>query len=199
MPTTLTTSLLMSSFDPSITSLSSAAGSNYETISIIASPTSGRKEKEYSMSNLKGIGKHFSCIFHFQTNAAYRLLALWIWPKVMQQELDTFCRIANSKRTRKQKDKILPSGVTPNHSYENPARWGGRECLIQVDLDVVGHLLEGLRPKYEKLTNWGVPEEFARRAEVGLRGIRPWSIERVTITNIWLVFGTLESRIDWPD
>lgn len=127
------------------------------------------------------------------------LLALWLWPKLMQQELNSFCRIANSKRTRKQKDKILPSGVTPDFSYENPIHWGGRDCLIDVDMVVVEFLLENLRPKYEELTDWGVPPEFACKAEEALRRIPPWTIDRVTITNVWIIFGFLVVLIDWPD
>ena len=51
---------------------------------------------------------------------------------VIQKELDTFrVSVWNNHQTRKQKDKVLPSGV-PDHIYNYPNQYGGEKCGLDV-------------------------------------------------------------------
>ena len=51
---------------------------------------------------------------------------------VIQKELDTFCvSVWNNHQTRKQKGKVLPSGVL-DHIYNYPEQYGGEKCGLDV-------------------------------------------------------------------
>lgn len=115
---------------------------------------------------------------------------MWLWPSIMQRELDKFRRFANNRRVRKQKDKALPSGVTPNFSYNLPERFGGRDCLQPVNVAVVEEILQDMEEQKNALTDWGVPPVFAARAEAASiqAGIR---IQEVTMDNAWSVFALI--------
>lgn len=117
---------------------------------------------------------------------------MWLWPPVMQVELDKFRKYQNNHRMRKQKEKILPSGVSPGFAYSCPSRWGGRNCLQPVDVQIIDKVLADLDPEMKKHTDWGVPEELASAA----RDIFDKSgIKEVTMRNIWVVFGYILSRL----
>ena len=117
---------------------------------------------------------------------------MWLWPPLIQQELDKFRHYANNHRVRKQKDKILPSGVSPNMAYLFPEKFGATNCLEPVDLTVVQEILDGLQEEKERLTDWGVPEEFAARAKTVYDTL---PVEEVTLLNIWLVFALMAPRL----
>lgn len=126
-------------------------------------------------------------------------MALWIWPRVIQKELDRFRLMANTRRTRKQKNKILPSGHPPSFIYDNPGLWGAEECLIPVDYDVTARMLEEMEPTYVTLADWGVPDLFAERAEALLPYCPANTFDKITLSNAWTVFSWLVSRIEWRD
>lgn len=72
----------------------------------------------------------------------------------MEKELNLFSTIANSRRIRKQKNNILPSGAAPNFVYDNPHIWGGNDCLLPVKEDIVDYLLDYMREDFERMTDW---------------------------------------------
>ena len=94
---------------------------------------------------------------------------MWLWPPLMQRELDKFCHFANNRRVRKQINKHLPSGVTPSFSYTFPERRGGRDCLQPVDTEVVEEILQDVEAEKKALTDWGVSADFVARAEEAAR------------------------------
>jgi len=123
-----------------------------------------------------------------EDNPVHRNLAKWLWPPLMQKELDSFRHYANNHRIRKQKDKRLPSGVTPSFAYTFPEHFGGEDCLQPVDMQVIEEILEDMKPKAEQLMDWGVPPEFEARAQAGFDSLE---IKEVTITTVWVVFTAL--------
>lgn len=123
-----------------------------------------------------------------EENLNHRYLAMWLWPPVLQKELDRFYHFANNRRIRKQRDTMLPSGVAPMFSYLFPERFGAHDCLQPVDLQVVEEIIGELEEEKERLSDWGVPEEFKGRANVALEMT---GIDEVTITNIWAVFAAM--------
>lgn len=92
----------------------------------------------------------------------------------------------NAHRIRKQKDKILPSGGSPNDFDKRPDRYGGTPCLVKVDMDIVDELLarstEGAR-----LMRY-VDEEYEVIAEDLYERIgRP----KITLQTAWAVFESM--------
>lgn len=120
----------------------------------------------------------------------HQTLVRWLWPPVIQKELDRFCDEANNKRVRKQKNKVLPSGVSPNISYTFPERFEGEDCLQPIDRNLVQAMLdsERMRPEKRLATDWGVPDSFALRAQDAMRRLH---IEEVTLPTIWITFSAL--------
>ena len=113
---------------------------------------------------------------------------MWLWPTIMQTELDKFVKLSNNRRICKQSKKILPSGVTPDFAFTFPERYGASNCLIPVDVQIVDEILNDLKVEKEALTDWGVLQEFARKAEAGLTQM---GVKEVTKSNAWIVFAAL--------
>lgn len=107
--------------------------------------------------------------------------------------------VANSRRTRRQKDKLLPSGFPANYIYDNPENWGAQDCLIRIPQNVVGQILEGLREEFEGYMDWGVPAAFAEKADEALRHLPNKSLNDITITHAWFAFSALLPRIEWNE
>ena len=72
-----------------------------------------------------------------------------IYHSMMQNELNNFRRVANSRRTRKQAGKTLPSGVAPSFAYACPERFGGCNCLQLVDIDLVEDIMKEMKGEFE--------------------------------------------------
>ncbi|KAJ7111718.1 hypothetical protein C8R44DRAFT_833185 [Mycena epipterygia] len=56
----------------------------------------------------------------------------WIWPPIVQGELDHFTERWNSHVICRQRNKLMPSGVSPNELYAHPEHYGGRCFAIPV-------------------------------------------------------------------
>ena len=111
-----------------------------------------------------------------------------LWPPLIQQELDEFCELANNRRIRKQKDKILPSGVSPNYAYTFPEKFGGEECLQPVNRDIVQEILDNMKAEHEHLTSWGVPDNFKAKVKLIKSQL---GIEHVTLCDVWIYFNVI--------
>jgi hypothetical protein len=65
-----------------------------------------------------------------------------VYIPVIQKELDTFrVSVWNNHRTRKQKDKVLPSDV-PDHIYNYPEQYDGERCGLHVTEDQLQEVAE---------------------------------------------------------
>ncbi|KAF9069297.1 hypothetical protein BDP27DRAFT_1363426 [Rhodocollybia butyracea] len=62
--------------------------------------------------------------FIFQAHSFSSDLFHWIWPKIIQQAVDSFIHYWNDHKTRKQVNSNLPSGVAPNVIFDFPANYG---------------------------------------------------------------------------
>lgn len=119
---------------------------------------------------------------------------MWLWPNLMQRELDKFCHFANNRRVRKQLDKSLPSGTTPNFAYKFPGQYGGHDCLQPVDVAVINEMLEDLEEEKRVLSDWGVDPEFAELAEAACAELHI-HVEKLTMETIWLSFSAILSIV----
>ena len=64
----------------------------------------------------------------------------WIWPILIQQELDELKERLNNHSVHYNCNKILPSGVSPNFAYATFGDYGAVNCLQQVDVPMVCRL-----------------------------------------------------------
>jgi len=125
-----------------------------------------------------------------EDNLTHRHLVMWLWPPLMQRELDRFRMEANNKRVRKQKNKALPSGVAPNLAYTLPEHFGASDCLQPVDTRVIREILREpeLQEGKDLLNDWGVPDWFANEAEAALQTLH---VKEITLHNVWIIFHAL--------
>lgn len=114
----------------------------------------------------------------------------WLWPNIIQRELDKFCIVQNARRVRKQKEKRLPSGVSPEYSYTCPDLFGGHQCLRSADSGLIDELLSDLEEEKDALSDWEVPNQFREAADSVLE-ICGFEHKNVTVLNVWLVFSAV--------
>jgi hypothetical protein len=106
----------------------------------------------------------------------------WLWPNLIQKELDKLKTRFNNHKIRFDKNKKLPSGVSPNVAYALPEKYQGRNCLQAVDRDIVRKLMEDIGG--EALIQFVSPE-YAARAQCVLDSL---GLEPVTLANVWVIF-----------
>ncbi|KAJ7196537.1 hypothetical protein GGX14DRAFT_376004 [Mycena pura] len=92
-------------------------------------------------------------------NPIHVLLFNWIWPPIVQGELDHFTERWNSHVIRRQRNKLMPSGVSANELYAHPEYYGGRCFAIPVPQAAVDTFRASIRTSREAALNW-VPAEF---------------------------------------
>ncbi|KAJ7123036.1 hypothetical protein C8R44DRAFT_831485 [Mycena epipterygia] len=83
----------------------------------------------------------------------------WIWPPIVQGELDHFTEHWNSHVIRCQRNKLMPSGVSPNELYAHPEYYGGRRFAIPVPQATIDAFCDSIRLTREAALSW-VPAEF---------------------------------------
>lgn len=115
-------------------------------------------------------------------------LFYWIWPPVIQTELDQYRNSWNNHTVRSQKNKQMPSGSTPQNFLTLPENYGGQYCAIPVDRAFIQQLRERIPVSREEAMRW-VSDEFAALAgdvydEIGSPVI--------SLTTAWTVFQQME-------
>jgi hypothetical protein len=114
----------------------------------------------------------------------------WIFPPVVQAELDEFRTYWNQHKIRPQANKIMPSGHVPADALKHPQLFGGISCFIKVPKETLtelrAFLTEEVGPREEHL-RW-VSEEFKVFAEVVHREV---GSPKITIENSWKVFNEM--------
>jgi hypothetical protein len=111
----------------------------------------------------------------------------------MQKELDRFRNSVNSRKVRNQKEKALPSGISPNIAFIFPEKCNGVDCLQPVDMDLVDAILADMQAEKDALSDWGVPAEFDRRAQDVFDTL---PVREVTMQTVWITFAAMLPRLD---
>jgi hypothetical protein len=122
------------------------------------------------------------CRKHIHSLFIFRGLFRWLWPKIVQIGLDEFIDYFNNKKTRKQRGRILPSGVAPNVVFDMPSDYGLENLAIPVAQEAIDELhtlidtsreeaIAGCQTNLMHLPvkctfNWGAPN--SRRYQAGL-------------------------------
>ena len=79
-----------------------------------------------------------------------RKLFNWLWPPIVQQELDWFQEYWNTHRVRKQKNKRMPSGGTPLDFYTCPQDYDRERLSVPVEQKMVDDICANLSVSHEE-------------------------------------------------
>ncbi|KAF8205391.1 hypothetical protein K438DRAFT_1819027 [Mycena galopus ATCC 62051] len=121
----------------------------------------------------------------------HRDLFRWLWPKIVQIGLDEFLDYFNNKKTRKQRNRILPSGVAPNVVFDMPADYGLQNLAIRVPQEAVQELRGLIETPREEAFRW-VSDEFDILATSIYNGLGSPKLE--TLSG-WAIFNAMAPLI----
>ncbi|KAF8589668.1 hypothetical protein K439DRAFT_1383140 [Ramaria rubella] len=108
-------------------------------------------------------------------------LVRWLWPKLIQGELDRLRDHFNNHRVHKNRTKKNPSGVPPNVAMALPHRYNAQNCLQSVNVTLIRQLKEELGG--ESLLQF-VSDEFTERALSIFNALNT----TLELDNVWVVF-----------
>ncbi|KAG6815251.1 hypothetical protein H0H93_010452 [Arthromyces matolae] len=152
------------------------------------------KEKEgMNMKDHILRGKHENI---FNSNIEHhRDLFNWIFPPLVQAELDEFKTWWNNHKIRSQKEKAMLSGHVPGDALLHPKLYGGLDCLISVSKEALTELRECLTHEEgsrDSHLRW-VSEEFEATATTLYDHIgRP----KITWDSSWKVFASMSEAYE---
>jgi hypothetical protein len=118
-----------------------------------------------------------------------RELCTWLWAKLLQQVFDDFMRERNSYKARKDNSKAGPSGMSRNTAFSLPEQWGGTNCLLPVDIEVIQHIKEEMGG--DELLEF-VGRDFSNRAEAAYQAL---GVQKLSFENVWHVFKDLHRKL----
>ncbi|KAH9943767.1 hypothetical protein B0H21DRAFT_478190 [Amylocystis lapponica] len=120
-------------------------------------------------------------------NPHHYSLTQWLWPTLIQKELDKMMDIHNNHRPRKDHKKIVPSGVAPNILFALPKDYNGVNCLQHVDPDIVDELMVGLGGNDSVRF---VGAQYAFRAHQVFSLLQS-EFGELTVQNMWHIFSAM--------
>ncbi|KAF8585605.1 hypothetical protein K439DRAFT_1646596 [Ramaria rubella] len=105
----------------------------------------------------------------------------WLWPKLIQHELDGLRYHFNNHYMRKDHKKKNPSGVTPHLAMMLPHKYHGTNCLQNVDVGLICKLKEELGG--EALIRFA-SVEYAAHAQAVFNSLNT----PLTLDSVWSIF-----------
>ncbi|KAJ7832148.1 hypothetical protein B0H14DRAFT_2364827, partial [Mycena olivaceomarginata] len=125
----------------------------------------------------------------------HRDLFNWIFPPLVQSQLDEFRVYWNQHIIRAQADKEMPSGHAPADALDHPGLFGGLDCGIRVPKEALRELREALTEEvgpHESLLAWVSPEFDQMARDV----FKTLNISKITVENSWDVFSEMSRKIE---
>jgi hypothetical protein len=126
------------------------------------------------------------------THEFNRKLFYWLWPQILQIQLDKFVEFWNNHRIRTQKGKPNMSGSTPRHGFTVPEA-PAQDCRIQVDQAVIDALRAQVPISREDSMRWVSPV-FERAAENAYTAIGTPPLDNISTG--WAIFTSMAVLID---
>ena len=139
----------------------------------------------YTILMIRINSKSFSIHQMLLSNLYTSELCQWLWPHLLRKELQLFMDCRNAARMRKDKNKAGPSGMSRDNAFNFPESWGGRNCLLPVDVAVIHELKEDLGGN--QLLEFVSPE-FSKHAQEAYESL---NISELTFQNVWTIFSTM--------
>ncbi|KAJ7442920.1 hypothetical protein B0H11DRAFT_1748761, partial [Mycena galericulata] len=87
----------------------------------------------------------------------------WLWPKIIQRSLDQFVDYWNNHTIRTQRNKLLPSGFSPNYICDFPDKFGLTHFGVPAPQNLVDSLRVNIPKPRAECYRW-VSDEFDVRA-----------------------------------
>ncbi|OCH87812.1 hypothetical protein OBBRIDRAFT_735571 [Obba rivulosa] len=112
-------------------------------------------------------------------------LCQWLWPSLLRQEMDAFMTFRNGVTMRKNNSKPGPSKLSRNTAFSIPEEWGGRNCLLPVDVEVIREIKAAMGG--DDLLEF-VSSDFKQRAQAAYDSL---DIAELTFSNVWDVFAIM--------
>ncbi|KAI0049083.1 hypothetical protein FA95DRAFT_1581911 [Auriscalpium vulgare] len=112
----------------------------------------------------------------------------WIWPPIIQQRLDAFQIYWNTHTIRKQKDKLMPSNMSPNDAFISPQAYGGQRVSVAVPPATINALRSTLQLSREEAFRW-VDDDFAQQAQQAYAHL---GSPVLTVFSAWTVFSQMD-------
>lgn len=135
---------------------------------------------------------YVSCWRSVITKIPTSQLFYWLWPKILQLQLDIFVEYWNNHKIRYQKDKPNMLGQTPRHAFTVPPEAPYENCGIRVDQAVIDALRGQIPVSREDSMRW-VDNSFEKAAQDAYNVIgRPI----LSMTVGWSVFSAMAQVID---
>ena len=122
-----------------------------------------------------------------------RPLFYWLWPKILQIQLDKFVEYWNNHKIRAQPEKPNMSGSSPRHAFTVPAL-PAQQCGISVDLVVVDALRAQIPISREESMRW-VDDEFEDAASKAYSALREPSLDN--LLSSWDIFSSMARIINY--
>lgn len=117
----------------------------------------------------------------------HRLLYLWLWLPLAKDLLQTFITKHNTFKIRNQKKKLLPSGCSRTFAYDNPERWGGSQCLVQLSTAEIDELMTLYDQSLLNAFYSTKDDDELKKQWTGIGS------PVISIENVWIVFERLIS------
>ncbi|KAK7046463.1 hypothetical protein R3P38DRAFT_2508022 [Favolaschia claudopus] len=118
----------------------------------------------------------------------------WLWPKIVQKQLDSFQLYWNHRTPRKDEKKAMTSGVAPIEIYRNPELYGLKRLGRKVDQETIDRLREDLPYSREEAMRW-VPDSFDDAAHEAYVTLCSPKLEP---RRGWEIFGQMaELLVEW--
>ncbi|KAJ7737133.1 hypothetical protein B0H16DRAFT_1466405 [Mycena metata] len=108
----------------------------------------------------------------------------WLWPRIIQLSLDEFVEYWNNHKIRSQRNKLLPSGFSPNYICDFPARFRLVDFTTPVPPALVDALRENIPKSRQECYRW-VSDEFDAEAWVVYERI---GAPKFALADGWTIF-----------
>ncbi|KAF8524527.1 hypothetical protein JB92DRAFT_2827010 [Gautieria morchelliformis] len=131
---------------------------------------------------LKFFGKLAMVYIILQSQSNISELVQWLWPKLIQKELDELWDRFNNHCSRKDRNKVLPSGVSPNEAFALHKEYRAENLLQPVNKGVVRELMVSIGG--DDLIRF-VSVEYAVHAQEVYDSL---GIQWLTMFNVWTIF-----------
>lgn len=109
----------------------------------------------------------------------------WLWSKLLQKVTDEFMESRNAYRSRKDNKKAGPSGMSHNIAFSLPHTWGGKNCILPIDQDVVRQIKAEMGG--DDILAF-VDCDFADQAETAYESL---GIVNLNFNNVWSIFSRM--------
>ncbi|KAJ6535848.1 hypothetical protein DFH09DRAFT_1091625 [Mycena vulgaris] len=123
----------------------------------------------------------------FNGDVVHRDLFRWLWPKIVQIGLNEFLDYFNNKKTRKQRSRILPSGVAPNVVFDMPGDYGLENLAIPVAQEAIDELRTVIDTSREEAYHWVSDKFDALAGEVYIQLGCP----KLEVLSGWAIFNAM--------